>query len=128
MSFVYKYAPLTWHWHAGKIIIECCCILCSIQSVKDTSLHLHCEEGPLCYGTAIPRSVPASFREYLVLGILGVDISSYVQFWRHLEGNAKLVSKMLGILNRAKQYFTPEQKLLLYKAQVQPRMEYCSHL
>ncbi|CAH2207561.1 jg27427 [Pararge aegeria aegeria] len=40
------------------------------------------------------------------IGILGVNISNEVQFRAHLEGKAKLASKMLGVLNRAKRYFT----------------------
>ncbi|XP_063540969.1 uncharacterized protein LOC134749894 [Cydia strobilella] len=62
------------------------------------------------------------------IGILGVDISSEVQFRGHLEGKAKLASKKLGVLNRSRQYFTPAHRLQLYKAQVRPHMEYCSHL
>lgn len=70
----------------------------------------------------IPLSTSAS------IGILGVEISNEVQYGSHLEVKAKLTSKTLGVLNRAKQYFTPTQRCLLYKAQVRPHMEYCSHL
>ena len=62
------------------------------------------------------------------IGILGVKISSKVQFGSHLEDKAKLASKKLGVLNRARRYFTPRQRLVLYKAQVRPHVEYCSHL
>nr|XP_004924674.2 uncharacterized protein LOC101745997 [Bombyx mori] len=62
------------------------------------------------------------------MGILGVDISSVVQFGGHLESKAKMASKKLGVLNRAKQYFKPAHRLKLYKAQVRPHMEYCCHL
>ncbi|RVE47192.1 hypothetical protein evm_008160 [Chilo suppressalis] len=62
------------------------------------------------------------------IGILGVDISSDVQFRDHLEGKAKLASKKLGVLNRSTMYFTPAHRLQLYKAQIRPHMEYCSHL
>nr|CAX36787.1 hypothetical protein [Papilio dardanus] len=62
------------------------------------------------------------------IGILGVDISSDVQFRGHLEDKAKLASKKLGVLSRAKQYFQSDHRLQLYKAQVRPHMEYCSHL
>nr|XP_037877023.1 uncharacterized protein LOC110384916 [Bombyx mori] len=51
------------------------------------------------------------------MGILGVDISSIVQFGGHLESKAKMASKKLGVLNRAKQYFKPAHRLKLYKAQ-----------
>lgn len=62
------------------------------------------------------------------LYILGLDISKEVQFYDHLEDKAKLTSKKLGVLNRAKRYFDPAQRLMLYKAQIRPHMEYCSHL
>ncbi|XP_052750759.1 uncharacterized protein LOC128200667 [Galleria mellonella] len=62
------------------------------------------------------------------LGILGVDISCDVQFCGHLEEKAKIASKKLGVLNRVRRYFMPEHRLKLYKAQVRPHMEYCSHL
>ncbi|CAF4908224.1 unnamed protein product [Pieris macdunnoughi] len=62
------------------------------------------------------------------IGILGVDISNNVQFRGHLEGKAKLASKKLGVLSKARRYFTPGHRLQLYKAQIRPHMEYCSHL
>ncbi|XP_045504410.1 uncharacterized protein LOC123701041 [Colias croceus] len=62
------------------------------------------------------------------IGILGVEISSDVQFRSHLEAKAKLASKKLGVLSRSRQYFKPAHRLQLYKAQVRPHMEYCSHL
>lgn len=39
-----------------------------------------------------------------------------------------MVSKKLGMFNRVRRYFTPKHRLKLYKAQVRPHMEYCSHL
>lgn len=69
-----------------------------------------------------PLSISAS------IGILGVDISSDVQFRGHLQGKAKLASKKLGVLSRSRQYFKPAHRVQLYKAQVRPHMEYCSHL
>ncbi|CAF4937092.1 unnamed protein product [Pieris macdunnoughi] len=62
------------------------------------------------------------------IGILGVDISNDVQFRGHLEGKAKLASKKLGVLSKARRYFTPGHRMQLYKAQIRPHMEYCSHL
>ncbi|VVC98077.1 unnamed protein product [Leptidea sinapis] len=57
-----------------------------------------------------------------------LEISSDCQFRGHLEGKAKLASKKLGVINRARQYFKPAHILALYKAQVRPHMEYCCHL
>ncbi|VVC97766.1 unnamed protein product [Leptidea sinapis] len=62
------------------------------------------------------------------IGILGLEISSNCQFRGHLEGKAKLASKKLGVINRARQYFKPAHILALYKAQIRPHMEYCCHL
>ena len=72
------------------------------------------------------RNTPLSISKSI--GILGVDISSDVQFRSHLENKVKLASRKLGVLNRAKQYFTSRQRLLLYKSQVRPHVEYCSHI
>lgn len=76
--------------------------------------------APTFQNTAMPISKS--------LEILGVEVSSDVQFHSHLMDKAKLAAKKLGVLNRAKRYFTPRQLLLLYKAQVRPHMEYCCHL
>ncbi|XP_045511061.1 uncharacterized protein LOC123705984 [Colias croceus] len=43
-------------------------------------------------------------------------------------GKDKLASQKLGVLCRAGQYFTSHHRLKLYKAQVRPHMEYCSHI
>ncbi|VVD03140.1 unnamed protein product [Leptidea sinapis] len=66
-------------------------------------------------------------RTYFI-GILGLEISSDCQFRGHLEGKAKLASKKLGVINRARQHFKPAHILALYKVQVRPHMEYCCHL
>ncbi|VVC96026.1 unnamed protein product [Leptidea sinapis] len=41
------------------------------------------------------------------IGILDLEISSDCQFRGHLESKAKLASKKLGVINRARQYFRP---------------------
>jgi len=41
---------------------------------------------------------------------------------------AKSASKKLGFLFRAKCYFSPSYLLLLYKTQIRPALEYCSHV
>ena len=80
-----------------------------------------------------PFVTPLRFEDTLLnakpkIEILGVEIASDVQFRGHLEGKAKLASKKLGVLGRARRYFTAAHRLQLYKAQVRPHMEYCSHL
>ena len=56
------------------------------------------------------------------ISILGLNVSSDCQYRDHLESKAKLVSKKLGVINRARRHFTPKHRLALYRAQ------YCSHL
>nr|CAH7766681.1 unnamed protein product [Callosobruchus chinensis] len=40
----------------------------------------------------------------------------------------QLLGKKLGYLFRARKYFSPSNFLTLYKAQVRPSLEYCSHI
>ncbi|GBP30384.1 hypothetical protein EVAR_18183_1 [Eumeta japonica] len=56
--------------------------------------------------------------------ILGFNILSNVQFRKHLEGKVKLASKKLEVLN----FFELDHRLLFYKTQVQPHLEYCCHI
>ncbi|CAH2232763.1 jg15509 [Pararge aegeria aegeria] len=60
--------------------------------------------------------------------LLGVNISSNLNFDKCIESKAKVAAKKLGILNKVRRYFTPGQRLALYQAQVRTSMEYCSHL
>ncbi|XP_046976467.1 uncharacterized protein LOC124542575 [Vanessa cardui] len=60
--------------------------------------------------------------------LLGVTLTSKLNFGQYIESKAKTAGKKLSILNKVKQYFTPEQLLTLYQAQVRSCMEYCSHL
>ncbi|XP_046967568.1 uncharacterized protein LOC124535403 [Vanessa cardui] len=49
-----------------------------------------------------------------------------VQFRGQLERKDKFASKKLSALSKSIQYFT--HSLKLYKAQIEPHVEYCSHL
>lgn len=62
------------------------------------------------------------------LDILGVTLTSTLNFGPFIEAKAHLAAKKLGILAKVRQYFTQEQLLKLYQAQVRSCMEYCSHL
>lgn len=80
-----------------------------------------------------PFNHKPSFREILVpisdhLELLGVELTSNLNFGSYIESKAKVAAKKLGILSKVRQYFTPEQLLLLYQAQVRSCMEYCCHL
>lgn len=62
------------------------------------------------------------------LELLGMELTTSLNFGTTIEHKAQTAAKKLGILNRVKRYFTPGQLLTLYKAQVRSCMEYCSHL
>jgi Reverse transcriptase (RNA-dependent DNA polymerase)/Endonuclease-reverse transcriptase len=62
------------------------------------------------------------------LSVLGLDISSNLSWHSHVVSIAKSASKKLGFLFRARRYFSSEQLLTLYKSQVRPTLEYCSHI
>lgn len=61
------------------------------------------------------------------LKLLGVNISPNATWHEHVSSVAKSAAQKLSYLFRARKLFTPKQLLLLYKAQVRPAMEYCSH-
>ena len=54
----------------------------------------------------------------------GVNLS-----WKsHVHSIAKHASQKLGFLSRARGLFCPSQLLTIYKFQVRPSLEYCSHV
>nr|CAH7746830.1 unnamed protein product [Callosobruchus chinensis] len=46
----------------------------------------------------------------------------------HVSSFATAAGKKLGYLFRARKYFSPSSLLTLYKAQIRPSLEYCSHI
>nr|CAH7728869.1 unnamed protein product [Callosobruchus chinensis] len=46
----------------------------------------------------------------------------------HVLSIAIAAGKKLGYLFRARKYFSPSNLLTLYKAQIRPSLEYCSHI
>nr|CAH7738018.1 unnamed protein product [Callosobruchus chinensis] len=46
----------------------------------------------------------------------------------HASSTATGAGKNLGYLFRAKKYFSPSNLLTLYKSQIRPSLEYCSHI
>nr|CAH7723759.1 unnamed protein product [Callosobruchus chinensis] len=46
----------------------------------------------------------------------------------HVSSIATAAGKKLGYLFRARKYFSPANLLTLYKAQIRPNLEYCSHI
>nr|CAI5829594.1 unnamed protein product [Callosobruchus analis] len=60
--------------------------------------------------------------------LLGTNISNNMSWHDHVVSIAKTASQELGVLFRCRKLYTPEQLLLLYKAQIRPSLEYCSHV
>nr|CAH7747908.1 unnamed protein product [Callosobruchus chinensis] len=49
--------------------------------------------------------------------------------WReHVSSITTAAGKNLGYLSKARKYFSPSNLLTLYKAQIRPSLEYCSHV
>ena len=62
------------------------------------------------------------------LHMLGVTITNSLNWNTHIKTIVRSASRRLGILYRAKRLFSSTQRLTLYKAQVRPLLEYCSHV
>nr|CAH7713774.1 unnamed protein product [Callosobruchus chinensis] len=69
---------------------------------------------------ASPRS--HSFR------LLGVSIIENKIWHEHVSSIATAGGKKLGYLFRTRKYFSPSNLLTLYRAQIRPSLEYCSHI
>ncbi|VEN38199.1 unnamed protein product [Callosobruchus maculatus] len=68
----------------------------------------------------------AKFTEYIQA--FGININNNMSWHDHVVSIAKTASQKLGVLFRCRKLYTPEQLLLLYKAQIRPSLEYCSHM
>ena len=62
------------------------------------------------------------------INLLGVSLGANMSWHNHVASIAKAASQKLGALFRTKKLYTPQQLLMLYKAQIRPSMEYCSHI
>ena len=60
--------------------------------------------------------------------LLGLKFTTDLKWKEYIFSVAKDVSKMIGSLFRSRAYLTPEAILYLYKSQIRPKMEYCSHI
>ena len=59
---------------------------------------------------------------------LGLSVSSNLSWKTHIHSIAKHASQKLGFLSRARGFFSPSQLLTIYKSQIPPSLEYCSHV
>ena len=55
-------------------------------------------------------------------------MSSNLSWKTHIHSIAKHASHKLGFLSRARGFFSPSQLLIIYKSQIRPSLEYCSHV
>nr|CAH7735144.1 unnamed protein product [Callosobruchus chinensis] len=78
------------------------------------------EHSVLMNNQALPRS--HSFK------LLGVSITKNIIWHEHVSSVASAAGKKLGFLFRARKYFSPSNFQTLYKAQIRPSLEYCSHI
>ena len=60
--------------------------------------------------------------------ILGLIFSSKLDWGSYIVSIAKTASKKIGALIRSMEFLSPEVALYLYKATIQPCMEYCCHV
>ncbi|CAH1975825.1 unnamed protein product [Acanthoscelides obtectus] len=88
---------------------------CTLTNKKRPSAHTVSMDGRV-----LPKS--HSFR------LVGVQITEDLIWHEHISSTAAAAGKKLGYLCRAKKYFSPHDLLTLYKAQIRPSLEYCSHI
>ena len=59
---------------------------------------------------------------------LGLSLSSNLSWKTHIHSLAKHASQKLGFLARARGFFSSSHLLSIYKSQIRPSLEYCSHV
>ena len=59
---------------------------------------------------------------------LGLSLSSNLTWKTHIHSLAKHASQKLGFLARACGFFSSSHLLTIYKSQIRPSLEYCSHV
>ncbi|RVE40332.1 hypothetical protein evm_015018 [Chilo suppressalis] len=75
---------------------------------------------PSLQGTTLPLQSNIS--------MLGMEVRLDLNPKDYIETVIKTASRKLGVLNKVRRFFTPDQLCLLYKTQVRSCVEYCSHL
>ena len=60
--------------------------------------------------------------------MLGLTLSSKLDWGSYVISIAKTASKKIGALIRSMKFFSPEVALYLYKSTIRPCMEYCCHV
>ena len=62
------------------------------------------------------------------LKMLGLTLSSKLNWGSYIIPNAKTASKKIGTLLHSMKFLSPEVALYLYKSTIRPCMEYCFHV
>ena len=60
--------------------------------------------------------------------LLGLKITPKFEWKSYIEAVGVSAGKMVGSLSRSRKFLTPSAILYLYKSQIRPTMEYCSHI
>ena len=60
--------------------------------------------------------------------MLGLTLSSKLNWGSYIVSIAKTASKKIGALIRSMKFLSPEVALYLYKSTIQPCIEYCCHV
>nr|CAH7747910.1 unnamed protein product [Callosobruchus chinensis] len=60
--------------------------------------------------------------------LLGVSITENMIWHEQISSITTATGKKLGYLFKARKYFSPSNLLTLFKAQIRPSLEYCSHI
>ena len=60
--------------------------------------------------------------------LLGLKFTSDLRWNSYIKEVTKNVSKMVGSFYRSRKFLSAESILYLYKSQIRPKMEYCSHV
>ena len=70
----------------------------------------------------------SALEEKSSFNMLGLTISSKLDWSSYIISIAKTASKKIGALIRSMMFPSPEVVLYLYKSTIQPCMEYCCHV
>ena len=82
----------------------------------------HHQDFPPVFMNGHKLDISSSFTQ------LGLSVSSNLTWKPHINSIAKHAYQKLGFLSRAHGYFSPSQLLTIYKSQIRPSLEYCSHV
>ena len=92
------------------------------KTTKVVILRKHHQDFPHVFMNGHKLDISSSFTQ------LGLSASSNLTWKPHINSITKHAPQKLGFLSRACGYFSPSQLLTIYKSQIRPSLEYCSHV